>query len=356
MFTSKVTQKALIAPAPGAAYVVGGSTIPHPGPKDILVQLQAVGLNPIDWKLSQPEFATMAPSFPFVAGTDGAGIVVDAGAEVVNFRKGDRVLFAGLPYVRAHATFQEHCIIPAVFAAKAGLFFEEAATVPGTLASAILAFFNTTNEAESLALKPFWEEGGKTAYAGKPILILGGASSLGQYAIQLARVSGFNPIITTASAHNMTLLTSLGATHVLDRSLPAETILENTHTLTSGAPLEVVLDAVSLPETQELAYNVLALGGALVVALPDVIPSELKKPGDRKRVGFVRGVVHLPQNNTTGAELFKRVTGWLEQGLIRPNAFEVLPDGLAGIPAGLERLKDNKVSAKKLVARPTETP
>ncbi len=41
---------------------------------------------------------------------------------------------------------------------------------------------------------------------------------------------------------------------------------------------------------------------------------------------------------------------------LQPNAFEVLPDGLAGIVGGLERLKNNQVSAKKLVARPQETP
>ncbi|KAH9856673.1 GroES-like protein [Lenzites betulinus] len=361
MSTAKTTQKALIVPAPGAAYVVGESVIPQPGPKEILVKLHAVGLNPVDWKVSQPEFsAVLAPAYPFVPGTDGAGTVVDVGEDVPaeTFKKGDRVLFAGYRNVRAYAAFQEYCTIPVMFAARipANISFEESATVPGTLSSATLGFYNTNNEAESLALKPFWEEGGKAAYAGKPILILGGASSLGQYAIQLAHASGFKPIITTASTPNAILLTSMGATYVVDRSLPTETIIENTHKLAKGAPIEFIFDAVSLPETQTLAYKVLAPGGALAIVLPSAIPAELKKADDNKRVASVRGIVHLPQNRATGAELFKRVTQWLEQEIIQPNAFEVLPGGLAGIPPGLERLKNHQVSAKKLVVRPPETP
>ncbi|KAH9847267.1 GroES-like protein [Lenzites betulinus] len=355
MSATKTTQKALVVSAPGAAYVVGESVVPQPGPKEILVKLHAVGLNPVDWKISLPAFASIAPPYPIVVGTDGAGTVVDVGQEVVGFRKGDRVLFPGTMDVRAYAAFQEYSTIPAEFAAQipANISFEEAATIPGTLSSAALAFYN---EVESLGLKPFWEEDGKTLYAGKPILILGGAASIGQYAIQLARASGFNPIITTASPRNAALLTSLGATSVIDRSLPDETIIEDAQKLTEGAPIEFVFDAIALPETEVLGYKALAPGGALVLVLPDTIPAELKKDGDNKRVAFFRGVVHLPHNRVTGAEAFKRVTQWLEQGIIRPNAFEVLPDGLAGIPAGLERLKNNQVSAKKLVARPQETP
>ena len=41
--------------------------------------------------------------------------------------------------------------------------------------------------------------------------------------------------------------------------------------------------------------------------------------------------------------------------MLQPNKVEILPDGLAGIPEGLERLKQNKVSATKLIARPQET-
>ncbi|KAG1816129.1 uncharacterized protein BJ212DRAFT_1481206 [Suillus subaureus] len=54
-------------------------------------------------------------------------------------------------------------------------------------------------------------EGGNSKHARQPILNMGDTSTIGQYAIQLGRLSGFSPIITTASSHNTELLSSPGA-------------------------------------------------------------------------------------------------------------------------------------------------
>ena len=93
-----------------------------------------------------------------------------------------------------------------------------------------------------------------------------------------------------------------------------------------------------------------------------------------KRVVHVWGNVQPAQMRATGVELYKRLPGWLESGAIRvrgfalcgrgwltsacavkPNKVEVLPGGLAGIPEGLKRMEEDKVSGTKLVARPQET-
>ncbi|KAI0822579.1 GroES-like protein [Trametes gibbosa] len=360
-------QKALILPATGERFIVGVSPIPRPGPTDILVEVHAAGLNPLDWKITLPVplFMSMIPSYPFIAGADGAGVVIDVGTDVTDFESGDRVLFLGSRATRERATFQQFCTIPSHFAAKADsdasqmpedLSFEAAAAVPVNLVSAALAFYNEHSESESLALKHFWGEGGQSAYAGQPMLILGGASSVGQYAIQLAKASGFDPIITTASSHNAALLTSLGAIHVLERTLTDEGILNELPKLTEGRPIEFALDVISLPGTQTLAYRALAPGGRLVILLPDTIPLEVKKEGDRKHIAFLRGSAYLPQTRETGIEIFRRLTAWLTQGIVKPNAVEVVSGGLAGIPSGLQRLKNGQISAKKLVVLPQETP
>lgn len=93
MSTTTATQKALVLPAPGKKYIVGETAIPRPGPNDILVKLHAVGLNPVDWKVALPEFASLGlvPEYPFTPGSDGAGVVVEVGTNVSNFKKGDRV-------------------------------------------------------------------------------------------------------------------------------------------------------------------------------------------------------------------------------------------------------------------------
>ncbi|KAI0635557.1 GroES-like protein [Trametes polyzona] len=358
--TSTKTQKALVMPAAGGSYTVEETAVPQPGPDEVLVQIQAAGLNPVDWKLTLPEYAPMIPSYPFIPGSDGAGVVVQVGDSVTRFKVGNRVLFQGFRGIPSHAAFQQYALVPDQFAAliPENLSSEQAATVPATLGSVILALFNAegSKQQESLGLKPFWEDGGKTAYLGKPVFIVGGASSLGQYAIQVAKQSGFGPIIATASKRNTELLTTLGATHVLDRTLSDEAILAEIPRLTSGKLLEYAFDTISLPETQSLAYKALPPGGSLVIVLPDTIPAEVKKEGDGKRIAFPRGVLRLPQNQATAIDIFKRLTQWLEQGVIKPNAYEVIDNGLAGIPAGLDRLRNNQVSAKKLVTHPQETP
>ncbi len=54
-----------------------------------------------------------------------------------------------------------------------------------------------------------------------------------------------------------------------------------------------------------------------MLVLPDAIPAELKKDGAQKRIRMVRGIVYLAHAHAVGVEMFERVTGWLEKGLIK---------------------------------------
>lgn len=67
-----------------------------------------------------------------------------------------------------------------------GISFDEAASVPLALATVVMALWAKTDR--SIQLIPPWKEGGLTAYARKPIFILGGSSSVGQYG-KISRVS-----------------------------------------------------------------------------------------------------------------------------------------------------------------------
>ncbi len=80
-------------PTPGGSYTVGEVAVPSPGPNDVLVKVQAAGLNPVDWKVALPEYVSLGlvPGYPFTPGSDGAGVVVEVGAEDSKFKKGDRV-------------------------------------------------------------------------------------------------------------------------------------------------------------------------------------------------------------------------------------------------------------------------
>ncbi|KAI0326573.1 GroES-like protein [Cubamyces sp. BRFM 1775] len=350
-----MTQKALFLPAEHGEWQLGDFQIPTPGPKDILVKIMSTALNPIDWKFQV--YGIVAGSYPYVGGTDAAGIVEEVGSEVTDFTKGDRVFFEGW-FENSKMTFQQYAIVTAEMTAKIpdNVSFDQAASIPQGIATVVTGLYSHHPNAKTVNFPAPWEEGGTTKFAGKPAFVIGGASSVGQYAIQLLKLSGFSPIITTASPHNESLLRSLGASHVIDRSLAPAEIKSELNKLTQGKPLEFVYDAISLVDTETLAYEVLAPGGNLVLVSPDVIPKELKKEGDGKKVVFVVGNVHLPENWQVSVEMWARLTEWLQKGILVPNRVEVLVNGLAGIPEGLERLKNNKVSGKKLIARPQETP
>ncbi|KAI0076490.1 GroES-like protein [Panus rudis PR-1116 ss-1] len=344
--TVPTKQKALIIPSKQALPVVDAIDVPQPEAGEVLVRIEAAALNPADWKVHA--FGWL-DKYPAILGFDGAGVVAKVGEGLVP---------GNIAPIR-FATFQQYSIVPAEFAAKipSNLTFDQAATIPvglGTGVNGLYAPFTPSLERSGVGLVPFWHEGGRGKYAGQPILVLSGATSVGQNAIQLAKLSGFSPIISTASAHNAEFLKSLGATHVVDRSLPATEIVEQVKKI-AGGPLKYIYDGVGVPDVQQQGIELLAEGGYLVSVLPVSGDLKQKASSEKKHTAFPHGSFYLPQFKQIGAEVFKRLTPLLETGDIKPNVPEYIPGGLAGIPEGFERLKNNKVSARKIVVRPPET-
>ena len=88
--TTATTQKAVLIPAEGEKHIVGNNRVPTPGPKDVLVKIEAAALNPADWKVAGM-LKMFNFGYPFVSGVDGAGIIVSVGTEVAKLKKGDRM-------------------------------------------------------------------------------------------------------------------------------------------------------------------------------------------------------------------------------------------------------------------------
>ncbi|KZV65650.1 NAD(P)-binding protein, partial [Peniophora sp. CONT] len=198
-----------------------------------------------------------------------------------------------------------------------------------------------------------WEAEGRGKYAGQAAVITSGSSSVGQFAIQLAKLSGFSIIITTASKHNEAYCKSAGATHFLDYhdvpypELPAAV----KKILPDDMPLTYFYDAAASPESQKAGWEVLSPGGAIVVVLP---PSpEIGTPGkdDEKgrRTVWVYGGANDPDHQEFGAGMYAALTGMLERGELKPNKVENIGHGLEVIAGGLAKLEKG-VSGVKLVA------
>ncbi|KIJ54529.1 hypothetical protein M422DRAFT_240596 [Sphaerobolus stellatus SS14] len=338
------TQKALFLQAKLGEFAVLETDIPKVAKDDILVKVIATALNPVDWKVQK--LGIIVEKYPAILGNEASGIVEEVGEDVKNLQKGDKVLFQGF-YSTHQGTFQQYTTVPAKIAAKIpdNISFEEAATIPVGLMTTSVGFY-LSEEQRGVGLTPPWQ-GGEGKYKGQAIVIFGGASSVGQFAIQSARLSGFSPIITTASLHNADLLKSLGATHVIDRK--ADVAAEVKRILPESP--KIIYDAIST-DTQEVAWKLLAPGGTLLLVL---FPNDTLKNSigtDGKKFFNVYGASHAQRPFSDG--LYEHLHDLIASGKIIPNRVEVLPHGLAGIPTGLKRLEEG-VSGVKLVVKPQET-
>jgi len=172
---------------------------PVPGPRDLLVEVQAAGLNPVDFKFRQGKLrAILRPKLPFVLGNELAGEVIAVGSGVNRFRVGDRV-FARVGKDRAGA-FAEQACVDEDYAAHMprNLDFAAAAAVPLAALTALQAL------KDELGVKP-----------GQKVFISGGAGGVGTFAIQIAKWLGAH-VTTTASKRGEALVRSLGCDEVID--------------------------------------------------------------------------------------------------------------------------------------------
>ena len=128
-------------------------------------------------------------------------------------------------------------------------------------------------------------------------------------------MNGFWPIVTTSSMKHELFLKSIGATHVLDRTLSSESILARLRELTEETPVVYAFDAISDKDTEPMAYDALAQGGVLVVTIPfETFWESRVQPGDGKRVARPIANLTLPENADVGLKLYEHISEWLRVG------------------------------------------
>ena len=172
---------------------------PAPRPRDILVDVRAAGLNPVDFKFRQGKLrAILRPKLPFVLGNELAGEVIAIGSDVTGFRVGDRV-FARVAKDWAGAFAEQACVDQDHAAlVPQNVDFTAAAAVPLAGLTALQAL------RDELGVRP-----------GQKVFISGGAGGVGTFAIQIAKWLGAH-VTTTASKRGEALVRSLGCDEVID--------------------------------------------------------------------------------------------------------------------------------------------
>ncbi|MEQ1576172.1 MAG: NADP-dependent oxidoreductase [Hyphomicrobium sp.] len=172
---------------------------PVPKPDEILVQVHAVGLNPIDYMIPKGTFKPILKfKLPATLGSDLAGVVVEIGNRVTRFKPGDAV-FANI-FDLGSGALAEFAVVPETYAAlkPANLDFVQAASIPMVGLTSWQALKERAN------LKP-----------GQKVFIPAGSGGIGTFAIQLAKHLGAK-VGTTTSTANLDLVRNLGADEVVD--------------------------------------------------------------------------------------------------------------------------------------------
>ncbi|KAJ3516569.1 hypothetical protein NLJ89_g1035 [Agrocybe chaxingu] len=314
-------QKALLVPKKFADFVVGDTEKYKPGPGEILIKVQSAALNPADWKIRK--FGVIVEEYPAVLGIDIAGDVEELGEGVTDFKKGDRV-FCASQWDKNKSAFQQYTLALASTTARipTHLSYDDAATIPVGLSTAWVGLYNKNPYGAGFSAPISPAEEGK--YAGEPIVILGGASSVGQAVIQLAKLSGFSPIITSASLKHTEYLQSLGATHILDRNLSVDGLKLHIDKAMNGKAVKIVYDAVAVEDTQRAGLSLLASGGQMIITTNPVVKGE-----EGKSIHRVLASLRIPPNIETLEALYQhKVTGFLERGVFKVNNCPLKVEGI----------------------------
>src|ERR1700727_1687344 len=188
--------------------------IPRPKPegRDLLVEVRAVSVNPVDYKVASgagPGGAASDTGAIKVVVSDAAGVVAETGPEASLFKSGDEVFYAG-SIGRPGADMEFHLVDERIVGRKPRtLDFAAAAALPLTSITAWEAMFERLD-----VVKP-------VPGAARAILILGGAGGVGSIAIQLARQLTDLTIVATASRpETVQWSRDMGAHHVVDHKKP----------------------------------------------------------------------------------------------------------------------------------------
>lgn len=351
--------KAAIVPEPGAQNVIQERSLPPLETGEIAIKITATAVNPVDWKMR--DWQAFISKYPAILGSDAAGEIAAIGPDVSGFAVGDRVFFQGILGKYDYCTFQQYCKMPAALVSKtpSNISDEEAAGIALATVAVVTAFYDKTGH----GMIPPWEKGGEQVGKGKAIVIIGGASSVGQYAIQLARLSGFERIITNASPANHDFLKKLGAHVVLDRSQATENDFK---TAIGELPLEFLFDAISSKETQKLGVHIVQAAKSIAsnqvvtvhVVRPETIDPEVTALSQSREpkveIKMVLGVGSYPALRYLSEPMAKSLggeDGYIAKNLFIPNRPRLVPGGLGAVEEALG-LNRKGVSGVKVVFRP----
>ncbi len=313
---------------------------PQPGPRDLRVRIEAVGLNPVDRKVrgrDVPENGGWR-----VLGWDAVGRVEALGPEAEGFAVGDRVWYAGA-LNRPGCNAQLH-LVDARLAALAPRTLDpaQAAALPLTSITAWELLF------DRLGLEP-----GPQAGAGESLLVVGAAGGVGSVLLQLARqLTGVNVVATASRPESQQWAGRCGAHHVINHHRPLRPQLE----ALGLSQVERVISLTHTGEHFEQLVDVLAPQGALALiddpdpATINVLALKRKSLSLHWELMFTRSLYGTPDLPKQG-QLLAQVAELVDGGRLFSTATQQLgPICAAKVTAGHRLLASDTTIGKLVLA------
>jgi len=283
-------------------------TKPIPADNEVLIQVKASALNPIDSKIRNGYLHAFMPiSFPFTPGWEASGIVEATGKNVTSLKTGDEVYTR--PNFRKAGGYAEYMTVDEneVALKPKTLSFTEAAAMPLVAGAAYAILFKAAN-----------------IKAEQRIFILGAAGSVGLFAVQMAKSAGAY-VIGTATGDDIVLLKSLGIDEVIDYKK-----VDYANTV-SG--IDLAIDLAGGPAYENL-WKILKKGGTLLSTTMQPSPETAKAYG-----------VNASQVITeTNKAALQEIAALADQGKLTPRVAKVFP--LSAIVEAHQLMDSGAVSGK----------
>lgn len=309
---------------PPDSLVVEELPSPHPGPGEVVISVKAASVNFPDVLIIQNRYQ-FKPPLPFSPGSELAGVVKEVGADVRQFRPGDRVM--------AFTTY--------------GAFAEEVKTEATRLVpmpeamdfptgAAFLLTYGTSDHAlrDRGALK-----------AGEALLVLGAAGGVGLAAVEIGKALGARVIACASSEEKLAVCRAHGADATIDYA--AEDLRERIKALTEGRGVDVVYDAVGGPYSEPAFRSLAWRGRHLVVGFAageiPKLPLNLALLKGASLVGVFWGDFTRREPRAF-AESLAQLGRWYAEGKLRPHVSQTLP--LAKAAQALELMAARQVKGK----------
>ncbi|KAH7395539.1 putative alcohol dehydrogenase [Cadophora sp. MPI-SDFR-AT-0126] len=332
----------------GAAPAVGDADVPVPGAGELVIENKAFPLHPGDWKVLKG-IIPIELNYPTVIGNYAAGIVHSVGPQVTRFQPGDRVLSVtcySLLNDHRYGAYQHFVLSSEAMTSiiPDSLAFPDATSASQIYASMSAMVLHVGLDRPSATPNPENKD--------KKVLIWGGGSSFGFFAVQIAVQAGYI-VHTTASPTSTSTLLSIGASSV--HSYKSPTLLND---LLSHGPYHAIFAAQDTAADQLIMAQLLASqgGGSFISTMgPRPQAAGVTWP-EGVTVQFVQYMDDYlkPENEEFKSWVFgEYIEGGLRDGKLKLGEVEVV-GGLGSVGAALERLEAGGVRGRKLVIKANE--